>query len=68
MISTQGTHHIDDLIHLLQGFAVHSLVEFLEVDFDLLILEAAILVVAIVQHLQDALCIAGVIWLQGVQL
>ena len=68
MIPTQGTNHIDDLIHLLQGLAVHALVKFLEVGFDLLVLEAAILVVGIVQHLQDALGIVGVVWLQGIQL
>ena len=68
VISTEGTNRIDDLIHLLQGFAVHMLVELLKVGFDLLILEAAILVVAIVQHLQDALGIVGVVWLLGCQM
>ena len=68
MIPTQGTNRIDNLIHLLQRFPVHALVEFFEVGFDLLVLKAAILVVAIVQHLQDALGIVGGVGLQGVQL
>ena len=68
MIPTQGTDRIDDLIHLRQGFAVHALVEFLKVSLDLFILEAAIFVISIVQHLQDALGIVGVLGLQVIQL
>ena len=68
VIPTQGTNRIDDLIHLLQGFAVHMLIEFPKVCLDLLVLEAAIFVISIVQHLQDALGVIGVLGLQVIQL
>ena len=61
MIPTQGTHRIDDLIHLLQGLAVHALVEFLKVGLDLFVFEAPIevagFVICIERYSDDALCI-----------
>ena len=47
VISTQGTDRIDDLVHLLQGLTIHALVEFLKVGFDLLVFEAASLLLCL---------------------
>ena len=67
VISAKGTNRIDDPIHLFQGPAVHALVEFFEVGFDLLVLEAAMFVIGIVQNFQDAFGVVGEPGLQIVQ-
>ena len=63
MISAEGADGIDDLIDLFQRFAVHDLVEFLEVGFDGCVVEAAGFVIGIEQHLQDALGSVREVWL-----
>ena len=68
VISAECTDSVDDLIDLLQGLTVHEPVEFLEVGFDGFIIETTGFVIGIEQHLQDAVCIIGIVWLQGIQL
>ena len=63
MIPAEGTDGIDDLIDLLQRFAIHEPVEFLKVGFDGCVIEATGFVISIEQHLQDALGIVGIVWL-----
>ena len=66
MIPTEGTNSEDNLIDFLQRLPVHEPVEFLKVSFDGCVVEATGFVIGIKQHLQDALRIVGIVWLQGV--
>ena len=67
MIPAESADSIDDLINLLQRLAIHEPVKFLEVGFDGCVIEAAGFIIGIEQHLEDALCIVGIIWLLGCQ-
>ena len=62
MIPAQLTDRVDNLIHLLQGHAVHLPVEFVEVFLDLFVVIGIVLVVALIEHGQNRLTIAVVGW------
>ena len=62
VVTAEGADRVNDPIYLLQGQAVHSLVQRLEVRPDLFVVVGIVLVVAFVEHGQHGLGIAVAGW------
>ena len=58
VVTAEGADRVDDPIHLLQGHAVHSLAQHLEVRADLFVVVGVVRVVAFVEHGQNGVCVA----------
>ena len=58
MLPAEGAEGIDDPVHVLQGHAVHGLVQVIKICLDLFVVGGAALVVALIQHIQNGITVA----------